>query len=86
VLKRIFGPKRDQIIEEWRKLHNEEPKDLCFSPTLVWVIKSRIMRWAGHVDIRGKGEVSTGFWWGNMRERDPLEDLSVDGMIILNGC
>ena len=49
VLRRIFGPKRDGVTREWRKLRNEEPNDLYFSPNIVRVIKSRRKRWAGHV-------------------------------------
>jgi hypothetical protein len=49
VLRRIFGPRRDEVTGEWRRLHNEELKDLCSSPNIVRVIKSRRMRWAGHV-------------------------------------
>ena len=49
VLRRIFGPKRDGVTGEWRKLHNEELNDLYSSPNIVRVIKSRRMRWAGHV-------------------------------------
>ena len=49
VLKRLFGPKRDEVTGEWRKLHNEELNDLYCSPNIVQVIKSRIMRWAVHV-------------------------------------
>jgi len=48
VLRRIFGPNRDKVIREWRKLHNEELNDLYSSPNIVWMIKLR-MRWAGHV-------------------------------------
>jgi hypothetical protein len=48
VLRRIFGPKRDEVTGEWRRLHNEELYAL-FSPNIIWVIKSRRMRWAGHV-------------------------------------
>jgi len=47
-LPRIFGPKRDKVTGEWRKLHNEELNDLYFSPNKVWVIQSKT-RWAGHV-------------------------------------
>jgi len=49
VLRRIFGPKRDEVTGEWRKLHNEELNDLYCSPSIVRVIKSRRLRWAGHV-------------------------------------
>jgi len=49
VLRRIFVPKRDGVTVEWRKLHNEELNDLYSSSNIVWVIKSRRMRWVGHV-------------------------------------
>jgi hypothetical protein len=49
VLRRIFGPKRDEVTREWKKLHNEEPNDLYSSPITFRVIKSRSMRGAGHV-------------------------------------
>ena len=54
VLMRIFGPKRDEVTGKWRKLHNEELNDLQSSPHIVRVIKSRKMRWAGHVARTGK--------------------------------
>jgi hypothetical protein len=47
--KKIFGPKRDEVTEEWRKLHNEELRDLYSSPSIIRIIRSRRMRWAGHV-------------------------------------
>jgi hypothetical protein len=49
VLRRIFGPKRDEVTGEWRKLHNKELHDLYSSPSIIRIIKSRSMRWAGHV-------------------------------------
>jgi hypothetical protein len=55
VLRKIFGPKRVEVTGEWRKLYNEELNDLYCSPTIVRVIKSRRMRWAGHVARMGKG-------------------------------
>ena len=54
VLKRIFGPKRDAVTREWRKLQSEELTDLYPSPNIMWVIKSRRMRWAGHVAHMGE--------------------------------
>jgi hypothetical protein len=55
VLRRVFGPKRDKVTEEWRKIHNEELNDLYFLPNIVRVVKSRIMRWVGHVARMGEG-------------------------------
>ena len=55
VLRRVFGPKRDEVTEEWRKLHNEELRDLYSLPNIVRVVKSRRMRWAGHVVCMGEG-------------------------------
>ena len=61
VLRRIFGPKRDEVTEEWRKLHNEELNDLYCSPNIVRVIKLKIMRWAGHVARMGTEVLYTEF-------------------------
>jgi hypothetical protein len=66
MLRRIFGPKRDEVTGQRSKLHNKELNDLYSSPTIVRVIKSR-MRSAGHVARMRRGETCTGFWWGNLR-------------------
>jgi len=109
----MFGPKMDEITEEWRKLHkdelnplNAELNPICHlpaflgahhilhvsrirvnymytSPNIVRVIKTRRMRWAGHVARMAGGEAYTRVWWGNLRERDHLGYTSVDGRIIL---
>ena len=85
VLRRIFGPRRDEITGEWRKLHTEEPNDLYTSSSIVRLIKSRRMRWAGKVEHMGtRGETYTGFCRGNQRERNHLGEPGVDGRIILS--
>ena len=66
VLWRIFGPKRDEVTGEWRKLHNEELNDLYSSPNIVRAIESRRMRCAGHVARMGSRVVYTEFWWGTL--------------------
>jgi len=55
VLRRVFGPKKDEVTWEWRKLHNEELRDLYSLPNIVWVVKSRRMRWVGYVARMGEG-------------------------------
>jgi hypothetical protein len=62
VLRRMFGPKRDEATGEWRKLHSEELHNLYSSPDIIRQIKSRRMRWAGHVAHMGLG-VWIGFDW-----------------------
>jgi len=54
ILHRVFGPRRDEVTGEWRRLHIEELNDLYFSPNIVRVIKSRRMSWAGHVARMGE--------------------------------
>ena len=55
MLRRVFGPKRDEVTGEWRKLHNQELSDLYSLPNIVRVVKSRRMRWVGHVARMGEG-------------------------------
>jgi len=67
VLRRIFGPRWDEVMGEWSRLRNEELNDLYSTPNIVRMIKWRRMRWAGHVarivEVGGR----IGFWWGNRR-------------------
>ena len=94
MLRRIFGPKRDGVIEEWRKLHNEELNDLYSSPNIVRVIKSRRMIWVGHVthmeEGRGVHKVLVGKPEGKRplgRPRHRREDnIKVDLEKVGRGC
>jgi hypothetical protein len=70
VLRRIFGPKRDEVMGEWRKLHDEERRDLYSSPSIIRIIKSRRMRWASHVARMGRRVTRIDYWWQSQRERD----------------
>jgi hypothetical protein len=70
VLRRIFGPKRDEVTGDWRKLHNEELRDLYSSPSIIRIIKSRRMSWAGHVARMGRRGTRIAYWWGSQRKRD----------------
>src|SRR5215510_5829237 len=83
VLRRIFGPKRDEVTREWRKLHNQELHYLYTSTNIVRVIKSRRMRWAGHVMRMGEERGLYSVLVGNVRERDHWGDPGIDGRIIL---
>jgi hypothetical protein len=82
-LRRIFGPKRDEVTGECRKLY-EDLDDLYSSPNIVRVIKLRRMRWTGHVASMRRVKAYTGFWWGNLRERNHLGDTGIDGRTILS--
>ena len=77
VLRKLFGLQGDEVTEEWRRLHKKELYDLYFSPNIM------SMRWSGSVARMGRRDVHAGFWWGNLRERDHLENLDIDGSIIL---
>jgi hypothetical protein len=80
VLRRIFGLKRDEMMGEWRKLHNEELHDLYSSPSIIRIIKSRRMRWAGHIARMGEKRNVYRLLVGKPEGRRPL-----GGWIIL-GC
>jgi hypothetical protein len=70
VLKRIFGPKRDEVTGGWRKLHNEEFHNLYALPSIIRMIKSRRVRWAGHVARIWRRGMHKGYWWESQKERD----------------
>jgi hypothetical protein len=71
VLRRIFGPKRDEVTGEWGKLHNEELHDLYTSPSIIRIMKAR-MRWAGHVARMGEKRNAYRFLVGKPERRRPL--------------
>jgi hypothetical protein len=71
VLRRIFGPKKDEATGEWRRLHNEELKDLYSSPNIIRLIESRRMRWAGHVACMGENRVAYRILVGRPEGRRP---------------
>jgi hypothetical protein len=77
VLRRIFGPKRDEVTGGWRKLHNEELHILYPTPNIIMKIKSRRMRWAGYVARMGVERNVCRVLMGNQKERDHLEDQGV---------
>jgi len=69
ILRKIFGPKRVEETGDWRKLHNEELRDLCFSPNVIQ------KRWQWNVAYTGRKEINTWFWWGNLKEREHLKEM-----------
>jgi hypothetical protein len=84
VLRRIFGPGRDEVTGEWRRLHNKELHALYSSPNIIWVIKSRRMGWSGHVACMGERSGAYGIFTGeNLKAGDHLEDPGIDGRITL---
>jgi hypothetical protein len=72
VLRRIFGPKRDEETGKWRKLHKEELHDLYSSPSIIRIIKSRWMKWAGHVARMGEKRNAYGLLVGKPERKRPL--------------
>jgi len=75
--------RRDEVTGEWRRLHNEALNDLYSSPNIVWVIKSRRMRWVGHVARMGEERGVYRILVGKPEEKNHWGDLGVDGLIIL---
>jgi hypothetical protein len=93
VLRRIFGPKRDEVTGEWRKLHNEEFHNLYSSPQIIRQVKSRRIRWAGHVARMGEErkvyKVLVGKPKGNIplgRPRHRWEDGIRTDLRLAGGC
>jgi hypothetical protein len=80
---RVFGPKRDEVTGEWRKLSNEELTDRYSLPNIVRVVKSRRMRWAGHVARMGEERGVHRVLVGKQRERGHWRDPELDGRILL---
>jgi hypothetical protein len=72
VLRRIFGPKRDEVTGEWRKLHNEELRNLYSPPDIIRQVKSRRMRWTGHVARIGEERKMYKIWVGKPEGKRPL--------------
>jgi len=83
VFRRIFGPRRDEVTGEWRRLHNEQLNDLYSSPNIARVIKSRRMRWTGHVARMGEERGVYRVFLGKPEGKSHWGDLGVDGWIIL---
>jgi hypothetical protein len=69
-MRRIFGPKRDEVTGGWTKLHNEELRNLYSSPSINRMIKSRRMGWAANVARIGRRGMLIGYWWESQKERD----------------
>jgi hypothetical protein len=68
---RIFGPKTNEVMRDWRKLHNTELINLYSLPNIIRMIKSRMMTWAGHVaTVIGKSKIHIGYCWESQKERD----------------
>ena len=81
-LRRVFGRKRDEVTGEWRKLHNGELNDLYSLPNIVLVLKSRRMRWTGHVACMGEDRGVHRVLVGRPEGKNHLGDQDVDGRII----
>jgi hypothetical protein len=80
---RTFGPKRDEVTGEWKKLHNDELRDLYSSPSIIRIIKSRRMRWSGYVERMREKRNAYRLFVVKPEEKRPLGRQDVDGWIIL---
>ena len=83
LLRRMFGPKTDEMTVEWRTLRNEDRNDLYSSPNIIRVIKSRIIRWTGHMARMGDRRIAYRVLVGDLREGDQMEDIGLSGSVIL---
>jgi hypothetical protein len=84
VLRRISGPKKDEVTFGWRKVHNEELHNLYSSPSIIRMTTSRMMSWAGHV-TRMRTGLHIAYWWESRKAREHYEDQEIGRSIILNG-
>jgi hypothetical protein len=83
VLRRIFGPKRDEVTGGGKKLHNEKLHNLYSSPSIIRMLKSRRVRWAGHVARMGRSGMHIEYLWESQKERNHWEDQNVGWWAIL---
>jgi hypothetical protein len=83
VPRRIFGPKREEVAEGWRSLHNAQLQNLYISPNIIRVIKSRRIRWVEHVICIGEMRNAYKILVRKPEGKSPLKDLGIDGRIIL---
>jgi hypothetical protein len=83
VLRRIFGPTRDEVTGDWKKMHNEEFHNLYSSPNIIMIIKSRRMTWVGHILHMGEMKNTCQTLVGKLKEKRPLGRLGTEGRIIL---
>jgi hypothetical protein len=83
VLRRIFGPNKDEMIEGWRKMYKVELHNLYSSPSIIRIIKSRIMRLVGYVARMGRRRMDIGIWWESQKERNRYKGLDLGRRTIL---
>jgi hypothetical protein len=83
VPRKVFGSKREEATGDWRRLHNEGLRDLYCSPNIIRVIKRKNEMVGACSTYKGIGEAHTEFWWGNVKQKDQFDDLTIDGRILL---